>query len=301
MTTKPSTTSSAEARPPLLALGRRHVRFGLYGLVAFVGLGIVLEAFHAFKLVSYLGVEFEARRLSFRLAHAHGTLLSLLNVVFGLLCTSAFAPRHAVATRAGALLAAATALLPGGFFLGGWFVHGGDPGLGVVLVPLGGISLFLALLVLALNAGRSDLREIAFGTSEYDATVSLRCRVLREPLGLRPGPEERTEEAGLIHLGAFEGDRLVGCLMLHDLGEQRVRMRQVAIDFDRQRGGLGTKLVHFSEDVAHARGFREMVLHARETAVPFYERLGYAAHGDRFLEVTIPHLEMRKALAPRGG
>jgi predicted GNAT family N-acyltransferase len=39
-----------------------------------------------------------------------------------------------------------------------------------------------------------------------------------------------------------------------------------------------------------------MTLHARSTAVPFYAKLGYECVGDEFIEVTIPHWEMRKAL-----
>jgi GNAT superfamily N-acetyltransferase len=294
MTTNPR--SDVAARPPLALIARRQLGIGLWGLVVFLSFGVLLEAFHGFKLTSYLGVEFEARRLSFRLAHAHGTLLSLLNVVFALLCSSGFAPNALVARRAGGLLLAALLLLPGGFLLGGLFVHGGDPGLGVLLVPFGALSLFFGVLSLALAAGRAEFREIRFGSPEYDASFVLRSRVLREPLGLRPGPEERPEEAKLTHLGAFAGDRLLACLMLHDLGEKRVRMRQVAVDFERQRGGLGTGLVRFSEEVARRQGFREMVLHARDTAVPFYERLGYTPHGEPFVEVTVPHLEMRKQL-----
>lgn len=142
----------------------------------------------------------------------------------------------------------------------------------------------------------ATLREIAFGSPEYEESVRLRWRILREPLGLRPGPEERDEESRLVHLGAFEGARLVAALMLHDLGAGRVRMRQVAVELARQRSGVGTELVHFSEEVARRRGFREMVLHARMTAVPFYERLGYATYGEPFVEVTLPHLAMRRSL-----
>jgi predicted GNAT family N-acyltransferase len=39
-----------------------------------------------------------------------------------------------------------------------------------------------------------------------------------------------------------------------------------------------------------------MVLHARETAVPFYEAMAYTKIGDRFTEVTIPHWSMVKVL-----
>jgi GNAT superfamily N-acetyltransferase len=281
-------------------LALRHVRVGLWGLLGFLTLGLVLEALHGFKVGFYLDVDSEPRRLAWRLAHAHGTLLSLLNVVFGLVLGSRYAPSPVAARRASGLLTAATVLLPGGFLLGGLFLHGGDPGVGVLLVPLGALALFVAVWLTArglpVSVAAVELREIRFGTSEYDACVALRARVLRTPLGLHPAPEERAEEANLRHLGAFDGTRLVGCLMLHDLGEGKVRMRQVAVDFDRQKSGLGTRLVHYSEAVAREAGFSEMVLHARKTALPFYERLGYQTYGEPFVEVTLPHFAMRRRL-----
>jgi len=280
-------------------LALRHLKLGFFGLLVFLTLGLALEALHGFKLGLYLDVENEPRRLAWRLAHAHGTLLSLLHVVFGLTLASRYAPPAATAERASRLLNAATLLLPGGFLLGGLFVHGGDPGIGVLLVPLGALALFGAVWLTARGLKEPDavvLREIAFDSREYDASVTLRTRVLRAPLGLQPGPEEREEESRLRHLGAFEDERLVACLMLHDVGEGKVRMRQVAVDFDRQQTGLGTRLVHYSEQVARAAGFREMVLHARKTAVPFYERLGYTAYGEPFVEVTVPHVAMKLEL-----
>jgi predicted GNAT family N-acyltransferase len=281
----------------------RHLRVGLYGLLVFVTLGVVLEAFHGFKVALYLDVGNEARRLAFRLAHAHGTLLSVLHVVFGLVLGSRAAPPRAVAERAGRLLGAALLLVPGGFFLGGLFVRGGDPGAGVLLVPVGALCLLLAVLLTARGVGRDalELREFAWGSPDYDQSVVLRSHVLRQPLGLYPGPEERPAEATLRHLGAFDGDRLVACLMLEDRGDGRAKMRQVAVDFPYQRRGVGGTLVAFSERVARDAGFRTMVLNARETAVPFYERHGYAKQGEQFVEVTVPHFAMSKALAPRGG
>ena len=46
-------------------------------------------------------------------------------------------------------LRAATLLMPAGFFLGGVTVYSGDPGLGIVLVPVGGLLLFVAVLLTA--------------------------------------------------------------------------------------------------------------------------------------------------------
>lgn len=290
-------------------LALRHLRIGFWGLLFFLALGLGLEALHGYKVAFYLAVENEPRRLAWRLAHAHGTLLSLVNVVFGLTLESRHAPGAATAERASRLLLAATLLLPGGFLLGGFFVHGGDPGLGVLLVPLGALALFGAVWLTARglapastggsvagSARAVELREIAFGTSDYDASVALRTRVLRDPLRLQPSPDEREEDRSERHLGAFEGTRLVGCLVLHELGDGRMRMRQVAVDFDRQGRGLGTDLVRYSETFAASLGLREMVLHARDTAVRFYERLGYEAYGEPFVEVTLPHRAMKKRL-----
>jgi hypothetical protein len=92
------------------ALVARHLRVGLFGLLVFLTLGVALEALHGFKVGLYLDVGNEARRLSLRLAHAHGTLLSVLHVVFALVLGTRAAPARAVAERAGRLLTAALLL-----------------------------------------------------------------------------------------------------------------------------------------------------------------------------------------------
>jgi len=268
----------------LKALERRHFVAGWLTLLVFLTLGIALEALHAFKIPFYLDADHESRRLGLRLAHAHGVLLGLVHVAF------ASTLRHAAfglvpARPSSRLLTAATVLLPGGFLLGGLFARGGDPGLGILLVPAGALCLFAAVagvvraLLVRDPAGELVLREMPFGTPEYETSVGLRYAVLRAPLGLKLGPDERREEAGLIHLGAFEGERLVGCLMLHDNADGSVRMRQVAVAVDRQRSGIGKRLVAFSEARAKQLGFRQMVLHARDVAEAFYLKLGYQTYG----------------------
>lgn len=138
---------------------------------------------------------------------------------------------------------------------------------------------------------------IEFATPEYDAAVALRYEILRKPLGLEFDPEQLAEEYAHFHLAAFAADhRLIGYLNLTPLDEHTVKMRQVAVAAAWQGKGVGQRLVVASEDFARARGFREMVLHARDTAVPFYEKLGYEAYDEPFEEVTIPHRKMRKTL-----
>jgi len=124
---------------------RRHLRVGWSALLIFATLGLVLEALQGFKVAAYLDVANEARRLMWRLAHAHGTLLGAINILFGL--TLKVSPPSAFprVPRISNTLIAATILLPLGFFLGGVVVYSGDPGVGVLLVPLGATLLLLSL------------------------------------------------------------------------------------------------------------------------------------------------------------
>ena len=63
-----------------------------------------------------------------------------------------------------------------------------------------------------------------------------------------------------------------------------------------QGKGYGALLVAAAENFAIEKGFSTMYCHARDTAVPFYLKLGYHKIGDVFEEVSIPHYEMEKSI-----
>lgn len=111
----------------------RHLRAGWWSLLGWLVLGIVLEGLHAFKAGWYLDVGHETRRLMFTLAHAHGVLLALINIVAGL--TTRVVPGFTLARSASLALQWSAQMLPLGFLLGGLTIHGGDPGAGILLVP----------------------------------------------------------------------------------------------------------------------------------------------------------------------
>lgn len=132
---------------------RRHVRVGWWAFLIFATFGLFLESLHGFKVRAYLDVSNETRRLMWTLAHAHGVLLALVNVIVGV--SIRVLPEVGLARRrlVSAALLAATVLIPGGFFLGGVVFYAGDPGLGVVILPIGAISLLVAAFLLARDAG----------------------------------------------------------------------------------------------------------------------------------------------------
>jgi hypothetical protein len=137
-----------------IVLTRKHLRFGWWTLLVFLTMGLILEALHGFKAGAYVNVSNETRRLMWTLAHAHGTLLALVNLGFAF--TVRLVPEWAARERgiASSCFRGATCLMPAGFFFGGLFTYSGDPGLGIVLVPIGGLMLLVAVFLTACGAGR---------------------------------------------------------------------------------------------------------------------------------------------------
>ncbi|MFN6374742.1 MAG: GNAT family N-acetyltransferase [Chitinophagia bacterium] len=138
------------------------------------------------------------------------------------------------------------------------------------------------------------LKFIDHGSPEYNAMIDLRMEILRKPLGLSFTEEELAREKGDILLGAFDDDKIVACCILTKVSSDTCKLRQMAVSQKMQRNGIGAALMHFAENVARDAGYRNMIMNARKTAQGFYEKLGYKADGSEFIEVTIPHYEMRK-------
>lgn len=133
---------------PASPIVARHLRFGWWSLTFFAAVGFGLETLHGFKIAGYLDAANETRRLMWTLAHAHGTLLSLIHLAF------AFSIKLGGTTDSGlgvpsAALRLASVLLPGGFFLGGVQFYAGDPGVGVTLVPIGAVLTIYAATAMA--------------------------------------------------------------------------------------------------------------------------------------------------------
>ena len=132
----------------------RHLRFGWWSLLLYLSLGIALETLQGFKFGWYLDAGNETRRLMLTLAHAHGTLLALINIAAGLTLRALKAQGLELAPSASRSLVGAAVLLPAGFFLGGLVVYGGDPGLGILLVPIGALLLLYGVASLAVGIRR---------------------------------------------------------------------------------------------------------------------------------------------------
>ncbi|RYZ22325.1 MAG: GNAT family N-acetyltransferase [Chitinophagaceae bacterium] len=140
------------------------------------------------------------------------------------------------------------------------------------------------------------LKIIDHGSPEYAEMVRLREDILRRPLGMSFEPGELEQEKDHILMVAYEDEQLLGCCMLVEEAHDTVRLRQMAVLNDLQGKGVGKALMSFAENIARDRGYKRITMHARKNAQGFYEKMGYKKNGEEFVEITIPHYVMEKAL-----
>lgn len=141
------------------------------------------------------------------------------------------------------------------------------------------------------------LKQIDHGTKDYREMVRLRRQILRHPLGLDFTDEELAAEKDEILMASFEDDEMLGCCMLTKTADPgTLRLRQMAVPKNLQGKGIGAALLLFAENIARDKGYKKITMHARDTAIGFYERSGYHVTGDVFQELGIPHHIMEKSL-----
>ncbi len=137
---------------------------------------------------------------------------------------------------------------------------------------------------------------INHNSDEYAQMIALRLNVLLKPIGVPASFINQEKEANDILIGAFEKDELIGCCVLTEVNENTVQLRQMAVDITAQGTGIGAAIVDFAETIAKEKGYRTLMMHARDAVISFYEKCGYDIADDGFIEVGIPHHKMEKHL-----
>jgi predicted N-acetyltransferase YhbS len=131
-----------------------------------------------------------------------------------------------------------------------------------------------------------------------EATYDLRKRVLRDDTPSDDVTFAQDAWPATFHLVAKDDDgRLVGTATFFPSptpwreGRAAVQLRGMAVDSSRQGAGVGRKLVEAGMERARAIGAEAMWANARDSALPFYRRLGFEVVGRGFMtrDTQLPH------------
>ena len=136
-----------------------------------------------------------------------------------------------------------------------------------------------------------------YGSDTWREMVALRRRVLRAPLCLDYDAAQLAAECDQVHLALIHDGAVAGTLLIVPADAHgAARLRQMAVAPRFQRRGFGAILVRHAEALLGGMGAACIVLSARQSAVAFYEALGFTPCGAPFIEVNLPHLRMQKRL-----
>ena len=95
------------------------------------------------------------------------------------------------------------------------------------------------------------------------------------------------------HILVYYQDKPVGTGRIRFLDEVG-KLERICILKDYRKFGLGKAIIEALESIAKNKGIKKFKLHAQTQAEGFYQRLGYTAVSDIFIEDGIPHLLMNK-------
>jgi len=140
------------------------------------------------------------------------------------------------------------------------------------------------------------MKEITYGTDEYEKTLHLRNEVFRKPWGLDIKDDDLSPDKDMDIYGAYLNHDLIGTVFLAEYEPGVARVRNVAIYEEYQGKGLGKYLMDYIEDIAREKGYSKIYLMGRTSVEGFYHKLGYETMGKPYDYRTIPHVDMTKDL-----
>jgi predicted GNAT family N-acyltransferase len=86
----------------------------------------------------------------------------------------------------------------------------------------------------------------------------------------------------------------IGTARILFLDDDTAKAQRVAVLKEHRKHGVGAALMFALEGEAARAGRSTLLLSSQLSAVPFYERLGFEAYGETFLDAGIEHLMMKK-------
>jgi GNAT superfamily N-acetyltransferase len=130
---------------------------------------------------------------------------------------------------------------------------------------------------------------------EWESYYDLRYRVLRQPWNQKKGSEQDGQENDAVHFAVFITGIVVAVARLDKPNEYTYQIRFMAVEPAFQGKNIGKLLMEFILRRCQIDKRDHIILHAREGAIPFYERLGFGIVEQSYLLFgSIQHFLMEK-------
>lgn len=132
-------------------------------------------------------------------------------------------------------------------------------------------------------------------TDLNDDIIAIREEAFIKGRGVPREIELDGKDSELLHFCVYDGETLLAYLRAEDIGE-KLHLGRICVKKDMRKSGYGRILMDFLFKYAKENGFSAVELSAVDTAVGFYEKIGFVAEGEFYLETGVPHIYMKKNL-----
>jgi predicted GNAT family N-acyltransferase len=132
--------------------------------------------------------------------------------------------------------------------------------------------------------------------AEVAAALALREEVFCGEQGVSLAEERDGRDDEALHLVVVDDGVVVGTCRLLVEGTT-VKLGRMAVSRTRRGLGLARALLSEAEAQARVLGAQRIVLAAQVSAQALYDRAGYDAYGDVFLDAGIEHVMMARTLS----
>ena len=125
--------------------------------------------------------------------------------------------------------------------------------------------------------------------------LDIRTEVFIHEQGFEYELDERDKLA--THFVVFDMQTPIAtCRVFFDLELNAYRVGGICVLKAHRGQKIGSLLMQTAEDFVREKGGERLCLRAQCTAIPFYEKCGYLAHGEIFYEEWCPHRLMEKKI-----
>ena len=131
---------------------------------------------------------------------------------------------------------------------------------------------------------------------DYTPSKLVRKEVFVSEQGYPESEEFDSHDESCAHLVIFDGNKPVATGRIFMIENDTAKLGRIAVLKDYRGFHLGAQLMNELISRAVEMKAKSIYVSAQSYAVPFYEKFGLKAYGNEYLDIHIPHFDMKADL-----
>lgn len=137
--------------------------------------------------------------------------------------------------------------------------------------------------------------DVAIYDKAHSDEMMIRNRVFQDEQGFEDEFDEIDENNRAKHMVIYKNGEPIATCRFFKINDE-YKIGRIAVVKEYRGQGIGKMIVRCAEEKVYELGGRELSLSSQVRVQGFYEKLGYVAEGEIYMDQMCPHIKMRKKL-----